>query len=119
MIVLERVSKTYDAGHLAVSEVSLLGSTEKMRTWSHPVVPLGGNVRSQSVDSTMSMVLLEFGLTGAYLIFVGGATTTVEALAQAAGLLGRGECARALVLAVETFRECQDLHARGRWLLRR
>jgi hypothetical protein len=29
------------------------------------VVPLGGNVRSQSVDSTMSMVLLEFGLTGA------------------------------------------------------
>jgi len=49
----------------AYSTFSLLGSTEKMRTWSHPVVPLGGNVRSQSVDSTMSMVLLEFGLTGA------------------------------------------------------
>jgi hypothetical protein len=49
----------------AYSTVSLFGSTEKTHSWSHPVVPLGGNVRSQSVDSTMSMVLLEFGLTGA------------------------------------------------------
>ncbi len=64
-------------------------------------------------------VAIEFGLTGAYVILVGGATTTLEALAHAAGLLGRGECARALVLAVETFGECEDLHARGRWLLRR
>jgi hypothetical protein len=47
------------------STVSLLGKTEKTHMWSHPVVPLGGTVRSQSVDSTMSMVLLEFGLTGA------------------------------------------------------
>ena len=64
-------------------------------------------------------VAIEFGLTGPYVIFTGGATTTLEALAHAAGLLGRGECERALVLAVETFRECEDLHARGRWLLRR
>jgi acyl carrier protein len=64
-------------------------------------------------------VAIEFGLTGAYVIFTGGATTTLEALAHAAGLLRRGECARALVLAVETFRECEDLHARGRWLLGR
>jgi 3-oxoacyl-[acyl-carrier-protein] synthase III len=64
-------------------------------------------------------VAIEFGLTGAYVIFVGGATTTLEALAHAAGLLRRGDCERALVLAVETFRECEDLHARGRWLLRR
>jgi hypothetical protein len=49
----------------AYTTVSLLGTTEKTRSWSHPVVPLGGHVRSQSVDSTMSMVLLEFGLTGA------------------------------------------------------
>jgi hypothetical protein len=49
----------------AYTTVTLLGSTEKTHSWSHPVVPLGGNVRSQSVDSTMSMVLLEFGLTGA------------------------------------------------------
>jgi len=64
-------------------------------------------------------VAIEFGLTGAYVIFVGGATSTIEALAQAARLVARGECERALVLAVETFRECEDLHARGRWLLRR
>jgi hypothetical protein len=54
-------SKCYQA----YSTVSFLGSTEKTRNWSHPVVPLGGMVRSQSVDSTMSMVLLEFGLSGA------------------------------------------------------
>ncbi|MEO8184911.1 MAG: hypothetical protein ABI895_39390 [Deltaproteobacteria bacterium] len=54
-------SKCYQA----YSTVSLLGKSETTRSWSHPVVPLGGNVRSQSVDSTMSMVLLEFGLTGA------------------------------------------------------
>ena len=64
-------------------------------------------------------VAIEFGLTGAYVIFTGGATTTLEALAHAAGLLRRGECERALILSVETFRECEDLHARGRWLLRR
>jgi hypothetical protein len=62
---------------------------------------------------------IEFGLTGAYVNFVGGATTTIEALAQAARLVGRGECERAVVLAVETFQECEDLHARGRWLVGR
>lgn len=64
-------------------------------------------------------VAIEFGFTGAYVIFVGGATTTLEALAHAATLLDRRECERALVLAVETFRECEDLHGRGRWLLGR
>jgi hypothetical protein len=64
-------------------------------------------------------VAIEFGLTGAYVIFIGGATTTIEALAHAARLIVRRECRRALVLAVETFRECEDLHARGRWLLGR
>ena len=64
-------------------------------------------------------VAIEFGLTGPYVIFVGGATATIEALAQAARLVERGECERALVLAVETFQECEDLLARGRWLLGR
>ena len=64
-------------------------------------------------------VAIEFGLTGAYVIFIGGAATTIEALAHAAGLVERGECERALVLAVETFEECEDLYARGRWLLSR
>jgi hypothetical protein len=64
-------------------------------------------------------VTIEFGLTGPYVIFIGGATATIEGLAHAAGLLERAECERALVLAVETFRECEDLTRRGRWLLGR
>jgi hypothetical protein len=40
----------------------------------------------------------------------------VDALWQATLLLERGRCERALVLAVETFAECADLYARGRWL---
>jgi 3-oxoacyl-[acyl-carrier-protein] synthase III len=64
-------------------------------------------------------VAIEFQLTGPYVIFVGGATATIEALVHAAQLVERGECERALVLAVETFQECEDLHARTRWLLHR
>jgi 3-oxoacyl-[acyl-carrier-protein] synthase III len=64
-------------------------------------------------------VAIEFQVTGPYVIFVGGATATLEGLAHAAGLIERGECERALVLSVETFRECEDLHARTRWLLDR
>jgi beta-ketoacyl synthase-like protein len=66
-----------------------------------------------------SEVAIEFQVTGQYVIFVGGATATIEGLAHAAHLIERGECERALVLAVETFRECEDLHARARWLLDR
>jgi hypothetical protein len=64
-------------------------------------------------------VSIEFGLTGRYVILVGGATTTLEALWQAGRLIIRGACDRALVLAVETLSECGDLYARGRWLLDR
>jgi 3-oxoacyl-(acyl-carrier-protein) synthase len=61
-------------------------------------------------------VAIEFGLTGPYVIFVGGGTATVEALWQAERLLGGRAAERALVLAVETFDECADLYTRGRWL---
>ena len=63
-------------------------------------------------------VAIEFGLTGPYVILLGGAAATIDGLWQATLLLGRGRCARALVLAVETFAECEDLWARGRWLVR-
>ncbi len=63
-------------------------------------------------------VAIEFGLTGAYEILIGGAAATIDALWRATELLARGRCARALVLAVETFAECEDLYARGRWLVR-
>src|SRR6266705_264576 len=64
-------------------------------------------------------VAIEFGLTGPYGILIGGAAATIDALWQATRLLAGGRCERALVLAVETFEECVDLYARGRWLVRR
>jgi 3-oxoacyl-[acyl-carrier-protein] synthase III len=62
-------------------------------------------------------VAIEFGLTGAYVILIGGATATIDALWQASRLLAAGRCARALVLAVETFQECEALWRRARWTL--
>jgi 3-oxoacyl-[acyl-carrier-protein] synthase II len=60
-------------------------------------------------------VAIEFGLTGAYVILIGGAATTIDALWQAERLLVAGAAERMLVLAVETFAECADLYARARW----
>ena len=61
-------------------------------------------------------VAIEFGLTGAYSILIGGPAATLDALRQAARLLASGRCRKALVLAVETFAECEKLWARARWL---
>jgi 3-oxoacyl-[acyl-carrier-protein] synthase III len=61
-------------------------------------------------------VAIEFGLRGAYVILLGGASAAVDALWQANLLVRRGRCARALVLAVETFEGWEDLHQRARWL---
>jgi len=60
-------------------------------------------------------VAIEFGLRGGYVILVGGAVTTVDALWQAGRAIARGDCARALVLAVESFAECEELYARARF----
>lgn len=60
-------------------------------------------------------VAIEFGLTGGYVILVGGAVAGVDALWQAGTMLRDGRAATALVVAVETFQECADLWARGRW----
>ena len=49
----------------AYTTVSFFGSSQTTRNWAHPAVPMSGSVRSQSTDSTFSMVLLEFGLEGA------------------------------------------------------
>jgi len=62
-------------------------------------------------------VAIEFGLTGPYIILIGGATATLDALWQAERLLAEGACRRVLVLAVETFAECADLYRRARWLV--
>jgi hypothetical protein len=63
-------------------------------------------------------VAIEYGLTGGYVILVGGARATIDAIWQAARLLAARRCRRALGLAVETFAECEDLWARGRWAAR-
>jgi hypothetical protein len=64
-------------------------------------------------------VAIEFGLAGPYVILVGGAPATLDALVSASRLLRRGACARALVMAVETFAECSDLYTPARWLVGR
>ena len=63
-------------------------------------------------------VAIEFGLTGPYVILLGGATAAIDALWQATRLLEGGGSERALVLAVETFAGCAPLWARGRRLVR-
>jgi hypothetical protein len=85
----------------------------------------GGSVASSTLhfpytapSAVPGEVAIEFGLTGAYEILIGGAAATIDALWRATELLAGGRCARALVLAVETFAECEDLYARGRWLVR-
>ena len=80
----------------------------------------GGTYFPYTAPSTVAgEVAIEFELTGPYGILIGGAATTIDALWQATRLLADGRCQRALVLAVETFEECADLYARGRWLVRR
>lgn len=64
-------------------------------------------------------VAIEFGITGPYVTLLGGATAALSALWYAGTLLASSQCDRALVLGVETFSECADLFARGRWLVGR
>jgi 3-oxoacyl-(acyl-carrier-protein) synthase len=64
-------------------------------------------------------VAIEFGLTGRYVILIGGATATLDALWQAERLVAEGACRQAIVLAVETFAECADLYRRARWVAHR
>jgi hypothetical protein len=62
-------------------------------------------------------VTIQFGITGPYLTLLSGANAGIEALWQAATLLTTAQCARVLVLGVETFQECTELYETGRWLL--
>jgi hypothetical protein len=57
-------------------------------------------------------VAIEFGLTGPYVILIGGPTATIDGLWQVGRLLAEGRCQRALVLALETFAECEALWRR-------
>src|SRR5207249_8999909 len=65
-------------------------------------------------SSVPAEVAIEYGLTGGYVILVGGASAGVDALWQAGALLTAGRAGTALVLAVETVEEGAGLWARGR-----
>jgi hypothetical protein len=62
-------------------------------------------------------VAIEFGLTGPYVILIGGSSATVDGLWQVGQMLAGEQCERALVLAIETFAECETLWQRARWTL--
>jgi len=62
-------------------------------------------------------VAIAYGIGGPTAIYIGGGPATLRAIWQAAALIGRGACERALVLTVETFEECADLYARARHLV--
>jgi hypothetical protein len=64
-------------------------------------------------------VAIEFGVTGPYVILIGGPAATVDGLWQGGRLVAGRQCERALVLAVETFQECAALWRRARWTLPR
>jgi hypothetical protein len=101
------------------------GSARPARAEGGPSEMRGGSVGSTeggalyfpytAPSAVPAEVAIEYGLTGGYVILVGGAAAAVDALWQAGTLLAAGRADRALVLAVETFDECGDLWARGRW----
>jgi hypothetical protein len=62
-------------------------------------------------------VTIQYGITGPYVSLLSGANAGIEALWQAAVLLTNHQCDRAVVLGIETFMECEDLFAMGRWFL--
>ena len=62
-------------------------------------------------------VTIQYGITGPYMTLLSGANAGIEALWQAATLLSTAQCDRVIVLGVETFQECAELYATGRWLL--
>lgn len=61
-------------------------------------------------------VTIEYGIRGAYLSLMGGATATLEGLWQAARWLDDGRAARVVLVAVEVFHEVHDLWTRARGL---
>jgi Beta-ketoacyl synthase, N-terminal domain len=92
------------------------GGLSETGSGSAPAPQRGGVYFPYTAPSAVpAEVAIEYGLTGGYVILVGGAVATVDALWQASVMLAAGRATLALVLAVETFEECADLWARGRW----
>jgi beta-ketoacyl synthase-like protein len=108
----------------AARPVRAAGGLSEKGGGSDPATPVRGGSASglyfpyTAPSAVPAEVAIEYGVRGGYVILVGGATAGVQALWQAATLLTAGRCRRAVVLTVETFAECEDLWARGRWAVR-
>jgi hypothetical protein len=106
-----------DRGMLAGPETALLYVTAAAYGASNRTFVEGGggalHFPYTAPSAVPAEVAIEFGMCGPYAVVIGGAAATIDAMAHASRLLARGACARAIVLAVETFVECEALHHRG------
>lgn len=123
LAVMERMLEDGRAGREAIAgeSTALLFVTAAAYAASNRAFIEGGGGGTHFAYTAPAVVpaevAIEFGLRGPSAIFIGGPPATLRAIWHAATLLERGACDRAIVLAVEIFEECADLHARGRrWL---
>lgn len=111
---LDRAALAGDGTALVYVTAAAYGAAN--REFVAPSTPIGALHFPYTAPSAVAAeVAIEFGLRGGYVILVGGAVTTVDALWQGGRAVARGECERALVLAVESFAECEALYARARF----
>ncbi len=108
-----------DRAEIAGSETALVfvtaaGYGSSNATFIRAAAPAALYFPYTAPSAVSGEVAIEFGLSGPYAIFIGGAATTVAALGHAGRLLATGRCRRALVLAIEIFEECEDLWAGAR-----
>jgi len=106
-----------DRGMLAGAETALVYVTAAAYGASNRAFVEGGGSALHfpytAPSAVPAEVAIELGICGPYAVLIGGAAATIDAMAHAGRLLARGLCARAVVLTVETFVECEALHHRG------
>ena len=106
-----------DRGRLAGPETALVYVTAAAYGASNRAFVEGGggalHFPYTAPSAVPAEVAIELGICGPYAVFIGGAAATIDAMAHAGRLLAQGACARAVVLTVETFVECEALHHRG------
>ena len=107
----------FDRGMLAGSETALVYVTAAAYGASNRAFVEGGggalHFPYTAPSAVPAEVAIELGMCGPYAVLIGGAAATIDAMAHAGRLLAQGACARAVVLTVETFVECETLHHRG------
>src|SRR5262245_50026341 len=127
LLGLAAVEAALEHGHLAYEEVAgpgtaLIFASASAYAAANWTFVAGGTETALHFPYTAPSavpgeVAIQFGITGPYLTLLSGANAGIEALWQAVTLLTTAQCDRAIVLGVETFQECAELYAAGRWLL--